>query len=81
LETSEVLNAPESCPKSSDDPVLEHIRNYSLCISGMAFQDVWNIELDRLRRCCIHVAAPDSKLIPFCSYYLTGAGGQRLHQR
>jgi len=56
---------------------MERIRNYSLCISGMAFQDVWNIELDRLRRCCVHVAAAE-KLVPFCAYYLTGAHGQRL---
>jgi len=65
-------------PEISVDPALERIRNYALCVSGMAFQDVWNIELDRLQRCCVHVAAPGFKLIPFCSYYLTGAQGQRL---
>jgi len=69
-----ILSAPESSP----DPAIERIRNYSLCISGMAFQDVWNIELDRLRRCCVHVADYDFKLVPFCAYYLTGARGQRL---
>jgi len=60
------------------DTVTERIRNYSLCISGMAFQDVWNIDLDRLRRCCVHIASADSRLIPFCAYYLTGTRGQRL---
>ncbi|MDR0311856.1 MAG: radical SAM protein [Acidobacteriota bacterium] len=67
---------PEAA-KNSEDPDMERIRNYSLCISGMAFQDVWNLEIDRLRRCCVHVAAPENKLIPFCAYYLTGAQGQR----
>jgi len=75
IKISEIHGAPES----SVDPVMERIRNYSLCISGMAFQDVWNIDLDRLRRCCVHVAAPGFKLVPFCAYYLTGAREQRQY--
>ena len=59
-------------------PDMERIRNYSLCVSGMAFQDAWNIEINRLQRCCVHVAASDSRLVPFCAYYLTNAHGQRL---
>ena len=80
---SETSIAPENpiALENPKDPMIDRIRNYSLCISGMAFQDVWNIELDRLRRCCIHVAAPDFRLIPFCAYYLTGARGQRLTSR
>ena len=70
--------APRNFSESSNDPAIERIRNYSLCISGMAFQDAWNIELDRLRRCCVHVAAADSMLVPFCAYYLTDARGSRL---
>ena len=73
-ETSEASGTREK----STDPVLERIRNYSLCISGMAFQDMWNIELDRMQRCCVHVATPDFRMVPFCAYYLTGAQGQRL---
>ncbi|MFA4916775.1 MAG: radical SAM (seleno)protein TrsS [Syntrophales bacterium] len=51
-----------------------------LSISGMPFQDVWTIDLERLRGCCIHVVSPARKLIPFCSYYLTSISGQRLHE-
>jgi 7,8-dihydro-6-hydroxymethylpterin dimethyltransferase len=58
--------------------LFERIRSRSLCISGMAFQDAWNIDLERLQRCCIHVVTPEQKLIPFCAYYLTDAGGRRL---
>ena len=57
---------------------VEQFQSHSLCISGMAFQDAWNIDLERLRRCCIHVATKDRKLIPFCAYYLTDAKGHRL---
>ncbi len=44
-------------------------------ISAMAFQDAYNIDLDRVRRCHIHVATADKRLIPFCSYNLTSADG------
>jgi uncharacterized radical SAM superfamily Fe-S cluster-containing enzyme len=44
----------------------------------MAFQDVWNIDLDRLQRCCVHVATAQERLIPFCSYYMTDAYGRKL---
>jgi uncharacterized radical SAM superfamily Fe-S cluster-containing enzyme len=57
---------------------LERLRSHSLCISGMAFQDAWNIDLERLQRCCIHVITKSKKLIPFCAYYLTDSRGRRL---
>jgi 7,8-dihydro-6-hydroxymethylpterin dimethyltransferase len=60
------------------DGLFERIRSHSLCISGMAFQDAWNIDLERLQRCCIHVVTAQQKLIPFCAYYLTDAEGRRF---
>jgi uncharacterized radical SAM superfamily Fe-S cluster-containing enzyme len=56
----------------------DRIQSHTLCISGMAFQDAWNIDLERLQRCCVHVATAQEKLIPFCSYYLTDSNGRRL---
>ena len=52
--------------------------SHSLCISGMAFQDAWNIDLERLQSCCVHVATAQKKLVPFCAYYLTDSRGHRL---
>jgi uncharacterized radical SAM superfamily Fe-S cluster-containing enzyme len=66
----------ESQRKSADP--FERIKSHSLCISGMAFQDAWNIDLERLQRCCIHVATLGGKLIPFCIYYLTSSSRKRL---
>ncbi|MEM2875854.1 MAG: radical SAM protein [Candidatus Bathyarchaeia archaeon] len=37
-------------------------------IGIMHFQDVWNIDLDRIQRCGIHYATPDSKVRSFCTY-------------
>ena len=52
----------------------------SFCISGMAFQDAWNLDLERLRECFLHVLSPEQKLVPLCAYNLTGAGGQTLYR-
>ena len=53
----------------------------SFCISGMAFQDVWNVNLARLRECFLHVVSPDGRVVPFCAYNLTSAAGLALHRR
>jgi uncharacterized radical SAM superfamily Fe-S cluster-containing enzyme len=66
---------------SSMEIFLDRIKSYSLCISGMAFQDAWNIDLERLQRCCIHIIADEKKLVPFCAYYLTDARGRRIVDR
>lgn len=59
---------------------LARAEEYSLCVSGMAFQDAWNLDLERLRDCFIHVAAPGGRIIPFCAYNLTAADGKPLYR-
>lgn len=49
-------------------------------VSGMAFQDAWTLDTERLRGCCIHVAAPDGRMVPFCAWNLTSEGGIPLHR-
>ena len=42
---------------------------YKVVMIGiMHFQDVWNLDLDRVRRCAIHYATPDGKIRSFCTY-------------
>ena len=51
----------------------------SLYIGGMWFQDVWNLDLERLERCVIHYSTPEG-VIPFCSY--NGLNyGQKIRKR
>nr|WP_018606893.1 radical SAM (seleno)protein TrsS [Uliginosibacterium gangwonense] len=57
------------------------LRRHSFSISGMVFQDAWNLDLERLRECFIHVVSPDRRIIPFCAYNLTAASGQALYRR
>lgn len=55
-------------------------RQHSFCISAMAFQDAWNLDLERLRECFIHVVAPDRRIVPFCAYNLTAISGESLYR-
>lgn len=72
-------NAQRDFSMGEWDVLLQRVATHKICISGMAFQDVWNIDLDRLRDCCIHVAAREKRLIPFCIFNLTNATGRRLY--
>ena len=45
-----------------------HMNSGFLFIGVMHFQDLYNMDLERLERCPIHYALPDGRIIPFCSY-------------
>ena len=62
------------------DVFLERKRTHTFCISGMAFQDAWTLDLERLRGCYIHTASPDGRLVPFCAYNLTDRQGHSLYR-
>ena len=34
----------------------------------MHFQDLYNIDLDRVKKCGVHYATPDGRIVPFCTY-------------
>ena len=50
------------------DEFLAHFRNHTFTLSGMAFQDMKNMDRDRLKRCRVQVLSPDNRLISFCAY-------------
>ena len=62
------------------DEFLAERRNTTLAISGMAFQDAYTMDLQRLRRCYIHIVSQDGRLVPFCSYNLTSDSGEALYR-
>ncbi|MGQ9369447.1 radical SAM (seleno)protein TrsS [Azospirillum sp. ST 5-10] len=55
-------------------------RRRTLGLSGMAFQDAWTFDVERVRQCHIHVVAPDRRVIPFCAYNLTDRQGRALYR-
>jgi len=67
------------CQSSAENDFYDRLLSYNLTITCMPFQDVWSLDLDRLRGCCGHVVTPDRRIIPFCAYYLTSTSGERLY--
>lgn len=66
-------------PKSAIGRFARRMATHSFVISGMGFQDIWNVDIGRLKGCCVHVVTPDEQVIPFCAYHLTSADGKRLY--
>ena len=52
------------------DTFVSRMRNESFTLSAMAFQDAGALNLERLRRCSLHVFEA-GRLLPFCGKYLT----------
>lgn len=52
----------------------------TLAISGMLFQDCYNLDLNRLKRCYICEVDPRYGLVPFCAYNLTGKDGKTIYR-
>ncbi|HEC81107.1 MAG TPA: radical SAM protein [Thermoplasmatales archaeon] len=40
----------------------------AMMIGGMHFQDSYNYDIERVKRCVIHYVVPDGRIIPFCAY-------------
>jgi 7,8-dihydro-6-hydroxymethylpterin dimethyltransferase len=62
------------------DAFLARAKTHLFAISGMAFQDGWTMDLDRLHDCYIMVVSPDNRLIPFCAYNLTDTAGNSFYR-
>lgn len=63
------------------DEVIARATAGSFCISGMAFQDAWTIDLARVRQCIVHVAATFGRIVPFCAFNVTGGSGFAPHRK
>ena len=50
------------------DEFLTYYRRNIFTVTGMAFQDMSNLDAERLKRCRVQVLSPDNRLIPFCAY-------------
>ena len=47
------------------------VKSHGFTVTAMAFQDASNLDLERLRRCSLHVF-DEGRFVPFCAYYLSG---------
>jgi len=60
----------ESILINQDYKSLGNFHKNALFIGSMHFQDLYNMDLERLKRCVIHYAtpSPERRIIPFCAY-------------
>ncbi|MFX1265678.1 MAG: radical SAM protein [Promethearchaeota archaeon] len=63
------------CPSSQD--TLEG-QYFSIGCHGL--QDIWNIDLRRVKKCCVHELTMDGRLIPFCLYNTSSMKGKPLYR-
>ena len=54
--------------KKRDYKSLGEFHYKSLFIGSMHFQDPYNFDIERVKRCVIHYINPDGSIIPFCAY-------------
>jgi 7,8-dihydro-6-hydroxymethylpterin dimethyltransferase len=60
------------CAKDYSDmeAFLGRVKSHGFTITAMAFQDAYTLDLERLRRCSLHVYN-GGRTVPFCARYLT----------
>jgi len=63
----DIKNILTSIFKERSYDALGDFHHNTLLIACMHFMDPWNFDQDRVRRCVIHYAVPDGRIIPFCS--------------
>ena len=73
------------CDGDSDtaslDAFLQKTVENTFTVSGMVFQDAYNLDLDRLRRCYICEVDTQKGMIPFCAYNLSDVNGKALYRK
>ena len=66
---------------SALDEFLQQTVENTFTVSGMVFQDAYNLDLDRLRRCYICEVDTQKGMVPFCAYNLTDIHGHALYRK
>jgi uncharacterized radical SAM superfamily Fe-S cluster-containing enzyme len=51
-----------------DYRALGEFHQKSLFVGLMHFQDLYNYDIERVKRCCIHYAMSDGRIVPFCAF-------------
>jgi uncharacterized radical SAM superfamily Fe-S cluster-containing enzyme len=54
--------------KDGEREVMRQFHRNTLFLGAMHFQDPYNLDIERVKRCGIHYATPDGRIIPFCTY-------------
>jgi len=58
----------QSEPRSLDG-FIERVQSHGFTVTAMAFQDRYNFDIERLRRCSLHIF-DKNRFVPFCAHYI-----------
>lgn len=77
-----IYSGAERKQKTADswDLLLNEIKSRTFSISAMAFQDADNVDIERVKDCCIHVVNKKGNLVPFCIYNITDTSGRSIYR-
>ncbi|HXZ23685.1 MAG TPA: radical SAM protein [Methanomassiliicoccales archaeon] len=68
MDTIKFLRMLNAVLGDSDKKSLAEFSWDMMFIGGMHFQDNYNYDIERVKRCAIHYTTPDDRIIPFCAY-------------
>jgi hypothetical protein len=68
LSANKFLKQLEGVFSTTDKKATAEISWGLIMVGGMHFQDLYNYDIERVKRCVIHYVVPDGRLIPFCAY-------------
>ncbi|MCZ7356330.1 MAG: radical SAM protein [Candidatus Methanoperedens sp.] len=54
--------------KEGTGDAIKEFHRHTLFLGAMHFMDLYNMDLERVKRCGVHYATPDGRVIPFCTY-------------
>lgn len=77
---TEAAQKKSGAETASLDEFLEYARRNTFAVSGMVFQDAYDLDLERLMRCHICEVDPRHGMVPFCAYNLTDPDGLALYR-
>lgn len=82
METKLEFNADGEMEETSAlDAFLAELRQSTFAVSGMVFQDAYNLDLERLKRCYICEVDEAFGMVPFCAYNLADTEGRALYRK
>ncbi|MEM2974455.1 MAG: radical SAM protein [Candidatus Micrarchaeia archaeon] len=64
----ELINLLINLIIKKDYEALTKFHQKALFVGAMHFQDPYNMNFERLKRCGVHYITPDKQIIPFCAY-------------
>ena len=71
----------EMIDTSELDKFLQEAHRRTFALSGMIFQDAYNFDLSRVKRCYICELDSEKGMVPFCAYNLTDVKGNYLYRK